>query len=336
MKTVHVLREGACGRLILDRPEALHALDLPMVRALQDGLAAHLLDPEVQVILLTSSGGKAFCAGGDVRAAVTEGRKDPAAAATFFRQEYQLNYAIATAHKPVVALVDGLCLGGGMGLSVHARHCVVTARASMAMPEMAIGLFPDVGAGVFLNRSSAALGKFLALTGARLSAGDCVAARLAEAVLPDEAQAAFVQALVVGQLETALALCVPRAAETLQKILPEIEITFSADDLAAIRHALLNMGTDWAQAQLALLDAGSPTSQLITLEHLKRSRGQGLAEVLQREFQMASQCLLGTDFFEGVRAQLIDKDRAPRWQKPDPAQISAYFSPPPWPDLSLI
>lgn len=336
MKTVHVLREGACGRLILDRPEALHALDFPMVQALYDGLVAHLSDPEVQVILLTSSGGKAFCAGGDVRAAVTEGRKDPAAAAAFFRHEYQLNYAIATAQKPVVALVDGLCLGGGMGLSVHARHCVVTARAFMAMPEMAIGLFPDVGAGVFLNRVSAALGKFLALTGARLAAGDCVAARLAEAVLPDETQSAFVQALFAGQLETALALCTSRPEGTLDKIRSQIETAFASDELAVIRQTLRDLGTDWAEAQLALLDAGSPTSQLITLEHLKRSRGQTLAEVLQREFRMASQCLRNSDFFEGVRAQLIDKDRMPRWQKPDPAQISTYFSAPPWADLSLI
>ncbi len=336
MTTVHVRREGQCGRLILDRPEALHALDVSMVRALYDGLSAHLSDPEVQVILLTSSGGKAFCAGGDVRAAVTEGRKDPAAAADFFRYEYQLNYAIATARKPVVALVDGLCLGGGMGLSVHARHCVVTVRASMAMPEMAIGLFPDVGGGVFLNRASAALGKFLALTGTRLAAGDCVAARLAESVLPDEAQSTFLQALFAGQVDAALALCLPHPEGTLDKIRSQIETAFASDELEVIRQTLRNLGTDWAQAQLAILDAGSPTSQLITLEHLKNSRGQTLAEVLQREFRMASHCLLNSDFFEGVRAQLIDKDRRPRWQKPDPAQIATYFSVPPWADLNLI
>lgn len=330
-----ILREGRCGRLILDRPAALHALDLPLVTALAGGLQTHLHDPLVEHILMTSSGGKAFCAGGDVRAVALLGKQDPSAAAEFFRAEYQLNFAIATAEKPVVALVDGLSLGGGLGISVHARHCLVTARALMGMPEMAIGLFPDVGAGEFLNRLSPAVGKWLALTGARLGPGDCIAARLANGFLPEGAQASFLARLEAGPLDEALALCQPRRAETLDQLRPVIEKTFASDDLAEIGAALRAEATPWAEAQLQALAAGAPTSQLITLEHLRQSRGQGLAAVLERDFRLASHCLGQADFYEGVRAQLIDKDRNPHWQPAAAAVVPDFFLPPEWPDLSL-
>lgn len=335
MSQCMILREGWCGRLILDRPLALHALDLALVTALSDGLKTHLRDPQVAHILLTSSGGKAFCAGGDVRAVATLGQKNPAAAAEFFRAEYQLNFSIATAEKPVVALVDGLAMGGGLGLSVHARHCLVTARALMAMPEMMIGLFPDVGAGEFLNRLSPAVGKWLALTGARLGPGDCIAARLAGGFLPDEAQVSFLARLEAGALDEALAFCQPHPAETLDQLRPVIEKTFASDNLGEIQAALRAEATPWAEAQLQALAAGAPTSQLITLEHLRQSRGQGLAAVLQRDFRLASHCLGQADFYEGVRAQLIDKDRNPRWPSAAALDLPKFFLPPDWPDLSL-
>lgn len=330
-----ILREGRCGRLILDRPAALHALDLSLVTALADGLQAHLRDPLVGHILITSSGGKAFCTGGDVKAVASLGKQDPGAAAEFFRIEYRLNFAIAKAEKPVVALVDGLCMGGGLGISVHAQHCLVTTRTLMAMPEMLIGLFPDVGAGEFLNRLSPAVGKWLALTGTRLGPGDCIAARLASGFLPDEVQALFLARLAAGSLDRALALCQQRSAETLDKVRPVVERTFASDNLAEIRAVLEAETTPWAEAQLQALAAGAPTAQSLALEHLRQSRGQGLKAVLQRDFRLASHCLEHADFYEGVRARLIDKDDHPHWHPFAAATVPEYFLPPRWPDLWL-
>lgn len=332
MDHILITKDGSCGRLILNRPTALNALDLPMVTALARGLARHLADPELHCVLLTSTSPKAFCAGGDVRAAVTLGQSDPAAASQFFRAEYQLNYAIATASKPVIALVDGLCMGGGMGLSVHARHCVVTARALMAMPEMMIGLFPDVGAGEFLNRRSAALGRYLALTGARLGPEDCLYAGLASAFLPNEAQERFVELLCAGQLDQALALTQSGAPAPLADVMPLIETCFASDDMSDIRAALEGLATPWAQAQLQALESGSPTSQALTLRHLALSREQRLDVVLHRDFRLASHCLLEGDFAEGVRALLIDKDKTPRWQPLERSRLARYFEAAPWPD----
>lgn len=336
MEHILISQEGACGRLILNRPAALNALDPAMITALAAGLAQHLATPEVKVILITSTSPKAFCAGGDVRAAVKLGQTNPKAACNFFRSEYQLNYAIAMATKPVVALVDGLCMGGGMGLSVHARHCVVTPRTLMAMPEMMIGLFPDVGAGAFLNRRSAALGRYLALTGARLGPGDCLAAGLASHFLPDVAQAEFETLLCAGQLDRALALTQTHETETLTELQTEIETCFASADLAEIVSALQASSSPWAVAQLQALAQGSPTSQAVTLRHLGLSRGQKLDAVLRRDFRLASHCLLEGDFAEGVRALLIDKDKKPLWRVVTPAQLNLFFEAAPWPDLSLL
>jgi len=290
MSKVLAERRGQLGLITLNRPEALNALDLEMIDAIGAALHDFAAEPLVQSVAIISASAKAFCAGGDVRAAVTA---RPEQAATFFRHEYRLNYAIATYEKPLFAIVDGLCMGGGLGLSVHAKHCLVTENALMAMPEMAIGLFPDVGGGSFLNRHSLELGLFIALTGARLDAGDALYAHLANGYLP---------AANIYDLLSALEHGRPFAAF----LAPAPEGQLASQNL---------------EVHLERLH-GSPTSMRITIKHLTESRGQDLKAILSAEYRLACACLRGNDFKEGVRAMLIDKDKQPKWHPPTLAGVS--------------
>lgn len=280
----HILHErrNNLGLITLNRPEALNAIDLAMVRAIHTALDEFAADDSIKTVAIVSACPKAFCAGGDVRAAA---KAVPEEAALFFRHEYRLNHAIATYAKPLVAIVDDMAMGGGLGLSVHARHCLVTENAVMAMPEMAIGLFPDVGAGAFLNRHSLELGLYLALTGARLNAGNALYAQLANGYLPAANIGHLLQALSQGGDVTGFLEPAPPADLAGQKLDLDLERL-----------------------------SGSPTSIRITIKHLTESRGQSLKAVLVNEYRLACACLRGHDFREGVRAMLIDKDRQPKWQ----------------------
>ena len=338
MSDVLTTRIGKAGVITLNRPAALNALTLDMVQALRTALDAFMADDVVQHVVITSSSEKAFCAGGDVRAA-TAVRDQIELGAAFFRAEYELNYAIAHAPKAVVALVDGLCMGGGLGLSVLASHCVTSERASFAMPEMAIGLFPYVGGGYFLNKCPGDVGLWLALTGARLSGVEAVQARLARYLIPAEKMTELKQALSRMDCDEAiegLARFVP--ADQFSAQLPAINDAFSRDSVEGIIRALETQNSEWAQAQLAALQRGSPTSLKATFTHLRRMRGQSLRTVLQAEYRMACACLRGLDFYEGVRAQLIDKDKSPRWQPAtldgvSEAQLAAFVAAPVGADL---
>lgn len=293
MTAVMVEQRGALGLVTLNRPEALNAIDLEMVRAIQAALHRLADNPTVKSVALVSASPKAFCAGGDVRAAVKASIEK---GAEFFRAEYILNHDIATYPKLLVAVVDGLAMGGGLGLSVHARHCLVTENAQMAMPEMAIGLFPDVGAGAFLNRHSLELGLYLALTGARLDAADALYAGLANGYLLSVHIPDLLHALERGQDFSSL----------LEQ--PAEESRLKMQDLTLDPERL----------------TGSPTSIKITIKHLTDSRGQDLKTVLKNEYRLACACLRGHDFHEGVRAMLIDKDRQPQWQ---PATLAGVTDP---------
>lgn len=286
-------RCGALGLVTLNRPEALNAIDLKMVEAIHAALRGFADDTAVKSVALVSASPRAFCAGGDVRAAVTASPED---GAKFFRAEYLLNHYIATYPKPLVAVVDGLAMGGGLGLSVHARHCLVTENALMAMPEMTIGLFPDVGGGEFLNRHSLELGLYIALTGARLNAADALYAGFANGYLPAARVPDLLHALERGQDFVAL---LEQPAEESRLKTQELAL-----DLEKLK--------------------GSPTSIKITIKHLTDSRGQDLKTVLKNEYRLACACLRGHDFKEGVRALLIDKDKQPKWQ---PATLAGVSDP---------
>ncbi len=304
-----VSTRGIACFITLNRPQALNALTLPMVLAMAAALDAANRDPAVQQIVLASSSAKAFCAGGDVRAA-TQHKDQPEIGARFFRAEYELNYAIATSPKSVIALVDGICMGGGLGLACHAAYTVASEPSLWAMPELAIGLFPDVGAGYFLNQCADGFGEWFTLSGARIEGAQAVAAGLAD-VLVTSAQLADVMSRLEreGAAEI-LATFTPAPAPTLPQ--PRWEREYAP--------------------------TGSPTSIRLTQQHLTACKGLSLRAVLQRDYRLACGCLRGHDFYEGVRALLIDKDKSPRWQPATLAavtqeQLEKHLAPPFGPEL---
>lgn len=315
-----IRREGAVGHLTMNRPRALNALDLAMI----DGFAAALAEwrdsPEVRMVLLEGAGDRAFCAGGDVRQVrqdVLDGRFE--AVEAFFTREYAVNAGIATFPRPWVSLIDGVCMGGGLGVSVHGSHRIVTEHALLAMPETAIALFPDVGTSYVLPRlpgsPSGAMGRWIALTGARLKGAEAVEAGLATHFVPRGKLAALRAAL----LESGDAAAVERFAEAVPEgriaaLRPAIERCFGHADRAGIEAALHAEGTDWAREQQAILDRVSPTSVAVTLELLARGASLDLPGCLEQELVLTRSVTRHPDFAEGVRSVLVDKDGKPAWQ----------------------
>jgi len=327
-------RKGAWGVVTLDRPKALNALTKAMAAKMLSQLNAWALDEGVGAVLVKGAGDKAFCAGGDIRWLHDAAKKDPVAAAEFFRVEYQMNAAIKHFPKPYVALIDGVTMGGGVGLSVHGDFRIAGDRTLFAMPENGIGLFPDVGGGYFMPRLKDGLGWWYALTGARAKAADCVEAGVATHYVPTEA---------MDRLETALtALAAPAAdavASTLSKFAdvpggdgrlsetrPHIERLFQGrESLEALYDALASDKASFAAEALETCRRMSPTSMAITWEQFVRGAEMDFNEVMRMEFRIASRIMEGGDFFEGVRAQIIDKDRSPNWGEARP--VGPYFAP---------
>jgi len=329
--TVTASRRGRAGWLTLNRPAALNALDLEMIAQLSQALEAWRFDPGIHLIVIEGAGGRAFCAGGDVRAVrahALAGRSDLIEA--FFAGEYALNRTIATYPKPYVALIDGICLGGGIGVSVHGSARVVSEHAAMAMPETAIALFPDVGTSFVLPRLPGALGTWLALTGTRLLGADCVHAGLATHYVPREGFAGLADALA----EDGIAALPPRAAP-----LPparfaaeraEIDAIFSADSMGEILARLAASHSAFAATTRAALAAASPSSLVWSLALLRAGARRSLAECLAAELAATRVVTLHHDFIEGVRAMVVDKDRKPAWspasiEAVDPATIAAVL-----------
>lgn len=340
-------KRGALGILTLDRPKALNALDADMCTAIDAQLASWDADPSVQVVIIQGAGEKAYCAGGDVRAMYHVGRSggDVTEFDRMFRREYRMNYRLARMNNPVVALVDGIAMGGGLGVSVHAQYRIVTETTMMAMPEVGIGLFPDIGATWFLHQAPGFLGLWLALTGARIGAAEGLLARFGTHFVPRDDLGAVVSALEQTPDQVASILNrykgTPPAATLDPTAWSIIDRCFGWDGIDACLDRLAAEPNPWAAAQLAAIRAGSPTSVRITYEALKRSRGETLDQVLRREFRMSQACMAGHDFFEGIRAQLIDKDRNPQWSpatlaEVDDALVERHFQPAIQGELSLL
>jgi enoyl-CoA hydratase len=318
-------REGAAGTILMNRPRALNALDLPMIQALGVALRDFRDDPAVRLVVLEGAGGRAFCAGGDVRRIRDLALAgDAAEVEAFFAGEYAVNGAIAAFPKPWISLIDGVCMGGGIGVSVHGSHRVVTEHALLAMPETAIALFPDVGTSHVLPRLPGALGPWLALTGARLKGAEAVEAGLATHAVPRDHLPALRAALLDGDAAAVdrFAQPVPPGAIAAQR--PAIDRCFGHPTLPAILAALDAEGTDWARTQRAILDRMSPTSMAVTLELLRRGASKTLPECLAMELALTRTVTRHPDFAEGVRAVLVDKDNTPRWApQADPATLLA-------------
>jgi enoyl-CoA hydratase len=330
--TVVTSRDGRVGRILLNRPRALNALDLQMIRACTAILETWHDDPHVHAVVIEGAGDRAFCAGGDIRAlrdAQLSG--DRASADRFFAEEYALNLMIASYPKPYIALIDGICMGGGIGLSVHAPYRVATEHAGFAMPETAIGFFPDIGATFLLPRLPGELGTYLGLTGLRVNGADAVHAGFATHFTPRARLAALsadlardgVTALAIhGETLPAFSLAGHRAA---------IDHCFSASTVSEIVGRLEATQAEWARAALTALRQVSPSALHWTLHALRRGRDLTLRQALDAEFALTRTTMVHPDFAEGVRAMVVDKDRKPAWQPAriedvDPALIDALFT----------
>lgn len=312
---------GSAGVITLDRPRALNALDTAMIEAIDAALDRFARDPAVRVVVLRSSSERAFCAGGDmrrIRELCLAG--EFAVAERFFATEFALNRRLAGFDLPVVALIDGICMGGGLGLSVHGRFRVATERAVFAMPETALGYFPDVGGSHFLPRLPAALGRWLGLTGARLDGPEAVALGLATHFVPQAQLAPLLEALTRVDPATTVAATLDRhavAAEAprLAAIAGDCAATFGvADDRPELQAVLQRHGGEFAREALAALAQASPHSLDVTLALFTVGQWQSLADCLECERLAAEAILRHPDFVEGVRAVLVDKTRDPRWQ----------------------
>ena len=331
---VVALREGRIGRLTLDRQRALNALDLPMIRFMQQTLDLWREDDKIQAVVVEAEG-RAFCAGGDIRAvrANVLGQAYEAAE-QFFAEEYALNGAIARYPKPYISLIGGICMGGGLGISVHGSHRVVTEAAVMAMPETAIGLAPDIGASFFLPRLPGFLGTYLGLCGHRLAGPDIVHAGLATAYVPADRLPALSSALAQDGPDAIERFAVTLPPYTLQPDLAAIDRCFSADSMVGILDRLEAEATNWSRSVLAVLRTMSPSSLCWSLASLRAGAHRDLDACLAAELALVLRIIRLPDFAEGVRAMVVDKDRAPRWQPSriedvDPRLIAALVAPDP-------
>ena len=325
-------RRGAAGLVTLNRPQALNAVSLGMVRALTRQLAEWESDPAIARVIVTSNDSRAFSAGGDLRALYDLGRAGRYEEALgYFREEYALNARIKGYRKPYVSLIDGIVMGGGVGISVHGSHRVAGDKFMFAMPEVGIGFFPDVGATFFLPRLPAALGIYCALTGERLDAADAVAAGVATHRVPSAQFPDLIETLCRAlPLDASLAACArPAAGGPVVSRGRAIATLFTGervdDILAALDATGAAGGTDaaFASAAAALIRTKSPTSLKIALAQVQRGSALDFAECMRTELRIVSRVVRGHDFYEGVRAVIIDKDQAPRWQPSTLAAVSA-------------
>lgn len=337
MSELLVAREGAVGRLSLNRPQALHALTREMVRAMTGALLEWRGEEGAQAVVIDHAEGRGFCAGGDIGLLRTSALEDGGASGRrFFFDEYRLNHLIFGYSKPVVAFMDGITMGGGVGISQPARFRVATENTRLAMPETGIGLFPDVGGGRYLSRLPARLGQFLALTGARLDGAECLWAGLATHYLPadklDEAKVRIAEhpERVAGILAD---LAVEPPPARIEGNAAKIAKLFASDRYEDILAALQADGGDWAQRELVTLSTKSPQACKIALRELaESSRLDDFADEMRMEYRIASRVLTRPDFTEGVRAVIVDKTMDPRWDPARPEDVSkalldAIFAP---------
>jgi len=332
----------------LNRPRALNALTLAMCEALGAGLRAWQADPAVHAVLIKGEGERAFCAGGDIRwiheVLTTQG---PEAAVGFYAVEYPMNARLHHFPKPWIALLDGIVMGGGVGVSVHGSHRVATGRTVLAMPETGIGFFPDVGATYVLPRLPGALGMDLGLTGRRLGAADCLACGLATHHVSSDRLGDLEQALAAADLSGDAHAAVDAVLEgfcsspeggELPAQRPMIDACFGRDDLAAVMEALAAESSGWGRRRLEELATKSPTSLAVTLRQLRTGRTLAFDDAMRLEYRLVHRFMVGHDFREGVRALIIDKDNRPAWRPArleDVAEVEAYFAPLPGGDLTL-
>lgn len=340
---VQVSQSGTLGRIHLNRPKALNSLTIDMVRIIAWALKHFEADASVSAVLITGEGERAFCAGGDIRALYDGGPNNTTAGRMFWREEYIVNAHIKRYRKPYIAFMDAITMGGGVGVSAHGSHRIVTERTRLAMPETGIGFFPDVGGTWLLSHGKGETGTYLALTGEQINASDAIQAGLADFYMSSSFLPELISRLstlprsadanVVTEVINSLTSFISPGPVALNEA--EINATFAFDTVEKIVAALNASGSVFAKKTLETLQTRSPTSLKLTLKLLRLARhDKALEQTLEREYAAGAAVLAGHEFYEGVRAAIIDKDRNPQWQ---PATLDAvsesslnrYFEPAP-------
>jgi enoyl-CoA hydratase len=312
-----VERQGQIGRIRLNRPAALHALTTEMCLGIMEALADFDADDAIKAVVFDHSEGRGFCAGGDIRMLAESMRGDGVAARAFFHTEYRMNYRLFTYTKPTVSIMDGITMGGGVGVALPCRYRVATENTRFAMPETGIGLFPDVGGSWYLPRLPGKVGMFLALTGARLDGAECLAVGLAThyaaaADLPEALTALSNNAYEIGATLKSFGAGAPLARIVTNRTY--IDRLFAGGSVAAIMSGLEADGSDWAAKELRTIRSKSPFSTAVAFRQMIEGTAMtDFADIMRMEYRIAVRVLAEPDFIEGVRAIIIDKDNAPRW-----------------------
>ena len=328
---VAVERRGEAGFILLNRPKALNVLNREMVRAISSALYDFERDERVRRVVVQGSGDRAFCAGGDIRWVTERGRAgDLASALAFFREEYTLNARIHRYSKPYVSLIDGAVMGGGVGLSLHGTHRVASERAVLAMPEVGIGFFPDVGATYALPRVPGQVGVAMAATGLRANGADMAALGLATAYVESARFSALAEALArpgdTAAIVAEFASVPPPSPLSLE--LDLFESAFAQADAHSVKANLKAAGTPFALKLAGMIAAASPTSLALALRQMAMGAGLSFTQAMRVEFRIVTRICQGHDFYEGVRAALVDRDNRPQWApEPTAAELDAYFAP---------
>jgi enoyl-CoA hydratase len=327
-------RRGAAGLITLNRPKALNALTHGMCLAMKAQLDEWAMDAAIKTVVVRGAGERAFCAGGDIRALYDSGRAGTPYALDFYRDEYILDAMIKHFPKPYVALIRGIVMGGGVGVSLNGSHRVADESTMFAMPETGIGLFPDVGGSYFLPRLPGETGMYLALTGARLKSADALNSGVATHFVPAANTDALIERLATGDAPDAAitALAGDAGAPPLAQHQALIDRCFAGNSVETILSALAAELNEWAVATATTIRTKSPTSLKLAFRQLREGRRLAFDDCMRMEFRMVNRVIAGHDFYEGVRATIIDKDQSPKWQPAtleavSDAEIDAYFAP---------
>ena len=318
--------EGPIGRIRLNRPKAIHALTREMCDAMSGALLAWREDSRVKAVVIDHAEGRGFCAGGDVVMLAKSGASDGADANAFFHAEYRLNHLLFTYPKPTVAIMDGITMGGGVGISLPCKFRVATGNTRLAMPETGIGLFPDVGGGWYLSRLPGRVGQFMALTGARLDGAECKYLEIATHYVEQASLPELIERIgkTPGRVGGAIGSFTATPADArIADNLGSIAKLFASDRLEEVIAALEADDTPWADTELATLRSKSPLSCKVSLRLLKEgAKRRDFAAEMRAEYALATHVVRTHDFLEGVRALLIDKDNAPQWDPATPEEVT--------------
>lgn len=344
MSNILISVEGALGHIHLNRPQALNALTMEMLQDISAALTGFADNPAIAAVLLTGAGDRSLCAGGDIRALYEHRDQGPAFGADYFRAEYSLNYQVATFPKPYIAFMDGITMGGGVGLSAHGTVRIVTDRTRLAMPETAIGLFPDIGASWLFSHAPGELGTYLALTGQNIDGADAVFAKLADEYVPHDALmplhaklAALPPTARIADIKSVVSTFAQSHTAPLASHLDEINHSFKFDTVEDILAALSKSDSAFAKDTASQLGFKSPTSLKVTLRLIRLGRQtESVKSCLERDYTVCQNFLKGPDLYEGIRAAIVDKDRRPHWQPKtlqdvNDSMVDTYFQPGPKP-----